>query len=175
MIFALLGDVFLMIQEVDLFALGLGAFLIMQLCYSRAFWQSIQNSGRQIRPRTISLTAIPFVIYDGIFLFLLKPKFYQNPDLTALWWPVVAYVFCLSMMGILAFLRRGSLAIDRVSVGAVLFILSDSAIAVDKFLQPIPGATWFIMTTYAAAQFLIVTGMLTPDEATESIRPKNTL
>ncbi|MBD2703290.1 lysoplasmalogenase [Spirosoma sp. BT702] len=158
--FALLGDVFLMIQEVDLFALGLGAFLVMQICYSRAFWLEIQASGKTIRPRTFSLTAIPFVLYNGIFLFLLKPRFFLNPDLKPLWWPVVGYVFCLSLMGVLAFLRKGLLAYGWVAIGAVLFILSDSAIAIDKFLLPISGATWFIMTTYAIAQYLIVMGIV---------------
>ncbi|GAB3949093.1 lysoplasmalogenase [Spirosoma harenae] len=161
MTFALLGDVFLMIQEMDLFALGLGSFLVMQICYSRSFLLSIQASGRSIRPRSFSLTAIPFVIYDGIFLFLVKPQFFRNPDLTPLWWPVVGYVFCLSIMGVLAFQRRGLAGYTWVAIGAILFILSDSAIAVDKFLQPITGATWFIMTTYAAAQYLIVSGCTT--------------
>lgn len=164
MVFALLGDVFLMIREVDLFALGLGSFLIMQLCYSRSFWLSIRERSALIRPRTISLTAIPFVLYDGAFLFLLKRQFFRNSALTPLWWPVVAYVFCLSLMGILAFLRSRSSRIDQVAIGAVLFILSDSAIAVDKFLQPIPAATWIIMTTYAAAQYLIVTGVVEQEQ-----------
>jgi uncharacterized membrane protein YhhN len=158
MVFALLGDIFLMIQEMDLFAPGLCAFLIMQICYIRSFWLSIQASGQSIRPRSASLTAIPFVLYDGIFLFLLKPQFFQNPALTPLWWPVVGYVICLSTMGILAFQRRGLAGYGWVTIGAILFILSDSAIAIDKFLQPIPGATWFIMSTYAAAQYLIVAG-----------------
>lgn len=67
-------------------------------------------------------------------------------------------------MGILAFLRSRSSRIDQVAIGAVLFILSDSAIAVDKFLQPIPAATWIIMTTYAAAQYLIVTGVVEQEQ-----------
>ena len=154
MVFALLGDVFLMIREVDLFALGLGSF-----------WLSMRERNAVIRPRTISLTAIPFVLYDGVFLFLLKRPFFRNPDLTPLWWPVVAYVFCLSLMGILAFLRSRSPRIDQVAIGAVLFILSDSAIAVDKFLQPVPAAIWIIMTTYVAAQYLIVTGVVEQEQS----------
>ncbi|GAB3711454.1 hypothetical protein GCM10027592_49060 [Spirosoma flavus] len=169
MVFALLGDVFLMIQEIDLFALGLGSFLVMQICYSRAFWLDIQASGKSIRPRSFSLTAIPFVLYDGIFLFILKPRFFLDPKLTPLWWPVVGYVFCLSLMGVLALLRKGLLNYGWVALGAVLFILSDSAIAIDKFLFPIAGATWLIMITYAMAQYLIVMGIVQHEWATEHV------
>ncbi len=170
MVFALLGDVFLMIREVDLFALGLGSFLLMQVCYSIVFWQSIHKVGHRINVQSLWRTAIPFVLYDIIFLILLRPVFSENPTLTVLWWPVVIYVFCLSLMGLLTTqtnqsesqgLHKGSSSAYRyVVAGALLFILSDSAIAIDKFLHPIAGSTWLIMSTYAAAQYLLVIGIL---------------
>jgi uncharacterized membrane protein YhhN len=159
MVFALLGDVFLMITEVDLFAPGLGAFLVMQLCYSRAFWLSIHVNGQKLSLRSVWKPAIPFVLYLVIFLIVLRPAFVQVPALRALWWPVVVYALCLNTMGLLAVLRQGLVAYSSVAVGALLFILSDSLIAIDKFSTPIPGATWFIMSTYAAAQYLIIVGM----------------
>lgn len=159
MVFALLGDVFLMIREVDLFAPGLGAFLIMQLCYSRAFWLSIRRNGQNSTLRSQWKWAIPFVLYLVIFLVVLRPAFVQNPALTVLWWPVVIYALCLNTMGLLAVLRLGTVAYSWVVAGALLFILSDSLIAIDKFLTPVPGATWLIMSTYAAAQYLIIVGM----------------
>ena len=159
MVFALVGDVFLMIREVDLFALGLGAFLIMQLCYSRAFWLSIRQRSQPIAIRSLWRVVIPFILYDAIFLIMLRPEFVQKSALTALWWPVVGYVICLSTMGVLAIQRRGLPGYNWVAAGALLFILSDSLIAIDKFLSPIAGATWLIMSTYAAAQYLIVVGM----------------
>lgn len=159
MVFALLGDVFLMIQEVDLFAPGLGAFLIMQLCYSRAFWLSIQQQGELPTTGSLLRDAIPFALYLVGFLTILRPAFASNAALTPLWWPVVIYALCLNTMGLLAVRRRGLPEYNRVLIGALLFILSDSLIAVDKFLQPIPNATWFIMSTYAIAQYLIVMGM----------------
>ena len=156
MVFALAGDVFLMIQEVDLFAPGLGAFLVMQVCYSVALHQNELRSN----PRSLLLNAIPFALYSGTFLVVLKPTFDSNPALTALWWPVVFYVICLSTMGLLSTQRRGLPNADWVLMGALLFILSDSLIAIDKFLHPLSGAAFWIMSTYAAAQYLIVVGML---------------
>lgn len=165
MFFALLGDIFLMIAEIDLFAAGLGSFLVMQICYSRAFWLLIAQSGTQLSFRSLFRTAIPFLLYDAVFLFFLHPVFQENPALTSLWWPVVLYVGCLSMMGILATHLRKELTLFAggpiwVFWGALLFIASDSAIAINKFLMPVVGATWLIISTYAAAQFAIVVGLL---------------
>ncbi|UFH56521.1 lysoplasmalogenase [Spirosoma sp. KNUC1025] len=160
MAFALAGDVFLMIRETDLFAPGLGAFLVMQLCYCVCFWQSIHQSGRAIGIQSIGKKAIPFMLYGIGFLVVLRPAFSQNPALTALWWPVVVYAICLCTMGLVATLRQGLARYGQVVVGALLFMFSDSVIAVDKFLQPITGASWLVMSTYAAAQYLIVVGMV---------------
>ncbi|MVM41428.1 lysoplasmalogenase [Spirosoma sp. HMF3257] len=159
MVFALLGDVFLMIRELDLFAPGLGAFLVMQLCYSRAFWLSRQQHQAATNRWTWSY-ALPFVVYLGIFLAVLHPTFSQNPALKPLWWPVVLYAICLNTMGFLATQRQGLQGYRWVMIGALLFILSDSLIAIDKFLMPISGSTWLVMSTYATAQYLIVIGIL---------------
>ncbi|WP_338870133.1 lysoplasmalogenase [Spirosoma sp. SC4-14] len=160
MAFAMLGDILLMIREVDLFALGLGAFLIMQLCYSIAFWKSIRAGRQTITGRWLMRSAIPFVLYLVIFLLLLHPAFVENPALEPLWWPVVVYAICLNGMGLLAVQRQGLPGYNQVVTGALLFILSDSAIAVNKFLSPFAGSTWLVMTTYAAAQYLIMVGMI---------------
>jgi uncharacterized membrane protein YhhN len=169
MVFALGGDVCLMIQEVDLFAPGLGSFLIMQVCYSIAFWQSIRRSGQPLTESKVWIRAVPFLLYLGVFLVLLRPAFVNNSALLMLWWPVVVYAICLNTMGLLAVWRRGLPSYSQVVIGALLFILSDSVLAVNKFLQPIAGASWFVMSTYAAAQYLIVTGMVqalsTPQES----------
>ena len=73
---------------------------------------------------------------------------------------MVIYAVCLSLMGLLATLRPNVLAYGWVVAGALLFILSDSLIALNKFLVPIPGSAFFVMSTYAAAQYLIVVGMV---------------
>jgi uncharacterized membrane protein YhhN len=44
--------------------------------------------------------------------------------------------------------------------GAILFVLSDSAIAINKFGHNFSGFSIVVMTTYLAAQYLIVTGYI---------------
>ena len=47
-----------------------------------------------------------------------------------------------------------------VFLGSVLFVISDTFIALHKFLMPIPGERLIVMPTYMAAQFLIMWGIL---------------
>jgi YhhN family len=65
-------------------------------------------------------------------------------------------------MGVAAAFRKGSTSYSSytwVLAGAILFILSDSTIALNKFLQHFEAASLLVMTTYGAAQWLIVWGM----------------
>ncbi|WP_428663909.1 lysoplasmalogenase [Runella sp.] len=161
--FGLGGDVFLMIREKDLFVAGLGSFLVMQIFYILAFRNTFTTEGKtQLRPVWWWLT-LPFAMYAMAFLMMLHQPLTQNPATQGLWIPVVAYGICLCTMGAAAALRRGSvntISYSWVLAGAVLFIASDSGIAINKFLQPFESSSLFIMTTYAAAQWLIVWGMV---------------
>jgi len=47
-----------------------------------------------------------------------------------------------------------------VSIGAVLFCISDSMLAYDRFITKIPNAHVWIMMTYHMAQILIVAGVI---------------
>lgn len=164
MIFALLGDVFLMIREIDLFGPGLGAFLVMQVCYIVTFWHEIRASKQRISQRRIALILIPFVAYGGGFLIYLNGPFHRMPGTAGLWGSVLFYVVCLCSMAVMASLRRGAVSAGnywQVLVGAILFVLSDSFIALNKFALPFAGASVAVMATYAAAQYLIVTGVVT--------------
>ncbi len=161
-VFALLGDVFLMIREVDMFGPGLGSFLLMQVCYIGAFRKEIRAGKQRLSERRIALTLIPFVAYAGAFLIYLDAPFHRTPGTTGLWAPVIFYVVCLCSMAVMAALRPNTGPMShyqRVLLGAVLFVLSDSAIAVNKFALPFLVAPVVIMATYAAAQYLIVTGV----------------
>jgi uncharacterized membrane protein YhhN len=48
-----------------------------------------------------------------------------------------------------------------VLAGAILFVFSDSLIAINKFAVGIPKSGIWIMTTYILAQYLIMSGLLT--------------
>ena len=47
-----------------------------------------------------------------------------------------------------------------VLTGAILFLISDSALAINKFGHPFAKSSVVIMSTYLLAQYLIITGYI---------------
>ena len=141
---SLIGDVFLMLRD-KRFLEGLIAFLAAQLFYIAAF-----RSGA-----ALSLSFLPtlsFVIF-GLFMIRLL-----LPYLGALKIPVTIYVFVIVSMAVLAserFIQIGGEKTLSAFIGAVLFLVSDSALAVDRFAKKIKGAQALILGTYFAAQWFI--------------------
>ena len=85
--------------------------------------------------------------------------------------PVAAYVLVIALMAAQAMgratvLRSGPAL--RVALGAGCFMLSDALLATDRFVTPLPLAPVWVLSTYYAAQVLIVSGWLAheaPDTA----------
>lgn len=153
-LFALFGDVFLMIRGANLFVPGLLSFLLMQICYIIYF----SKAKLTIDWRLI----LPFIVFGLSFLSILYGPITNNPQTSSLMIPVVFYAIALCSMGATAALRKGKVPETSyvwVLAGAILFILSDSTIAFNRFVTHFSGASVVIMTTYAAAQWLIVRGL----------------
>jgi uncharacterized membrane protein YhhN len=76
--------------------------------------------------------------------------------------PVLIYAAVLTGMVLVALFRFGkttTASFAMVFGGAILFMISDSLIAVNKFLEILPRGGFWIMASYIAAQYLIVTGL----------------
>lgn len=144
LIFSLAGDIFLMLPE-DRFIPGLVSFLCAHVFYIVAFTRESE--------RALSFwPLIPFLIYGVLMLRLLWPH------LGKMRVPVVIYMLAILSMGWTAAGRRlltaqeGSLLAFS---GAILFIWSDSLLAVDKFKGRFRSAQLLILSTYFTAQWLI--------------------
>lgn len=151
--FALIGDVVLMFD--NLFLVGLGSFLIMQLLYAICF---IQHRGpRSIRK--LFLTIIVIAVTIGLQMILL-------PHVGELLIPVVAYSAVIGAMVLAGIWRteKGQHYI-WILVGVLLFMISDSLLAINKFAFEIPFGGFWVMLTYIAAQYLIVKGFLKYERA----------
>ena len=153
--FALLGDIFLMVRSQDLFVPGLASFLIMQATYTYAF--NLDRSDK-ISPVKASLLLLPFLIFAGVFFLVLYP--YLPGTLKV---AVGIYACSIAMMSWMSFIRKGYVSTQSfrlVFFGALIFMVSDSLIAIDRFIQPVPYNTIWVMSTYAVAQYLIMIGYL---------------
>ena len=154
---SLLGDVLLMLDEKNpnFFVAGLGSFLVAHIMYTMVFLKKSKAD------RRIWLFLLVLAIYGlGLFYFI-------KDSLGLMLIPVLCYIIAIFSMVTAAYSRRGRVSRPSfylVIIGAILFLLSDSMIAIDKFLHPFSFSNIGIMLTYGIAQFLIVLGILKQNE-----------
>ncbi len=154
--FSWIGDLTLQFQvKNDLFFLiGLGSFLIAQLFYAISFF-----STKGIKSN-FTLKLLIGIIYI-LAVALLISKLY--PNLGDFRIPVIIYASVITSMAIGSASRLNKVNFTSfmyVLIGATIFIISDSLIAINKFLLPIEYARFYIMITYVIAQYLIAVGCL---------------
>ena len=157
MIFALLGDTFLMFQTQNslFFMLGLGAFLLMQIGYSIFF-------NREIEFKKSFLIQKPYWIIPVIVYALMLYKIVSE-NAGGLKGAILAYTICIATMMLSAINRFEQVTKNSfwwIFLGALFFLISDSVLAVNKFANPVPFAGFWIMSTYTLAQYLIVRGVV---------------
>lgn len=143
-----MGDVLLTLTSESAFVMGLGAFLTGHLFYVICF-SGFAN--KEHLTQKVLLICVVLFVTVGMALKVLPIA----GDLTI---PVAAYICVIATMGIFAVL---SWRLSFVHIlGAFSFIISDSMIAWNMFLEPIPYSRHLIMTTYYLAQILIIGGIL---------------
>ncbi len=144
--FSLAGDVFLM-QPGDYFIPGLAAFLVAHAFYIALF--------RQDAPWFANRRALQGVLAVGAGMYAVLWSHLPDAGLQV---AVAAYITVICLMTSQALGRArtlGEAAAARVALGACIFMASDALIAVNKFLMPVPLASFWILVTYFAAQLLI--------------------
>ncbi|MFN8486599.1 MAG: lysoplasmalogenase [Caldilineaceae bacterium] len=144
LLFSLAGDIFLMLPA-DRFIAGLVSFLLAHLAYIIAF---TSQSGFHVW----SANAAPWLVYGIVILGFLWPH------LDKLKAPVLVYMAVILLMGIQAAEQWRQVEQTRALlalIGAILFIISDSALALDRFRKPFPSARALVLGAYYVAQWLI--------------------
>ncbi len=150
--FCLMGDVFLMLNKDDglLFILGIAAFLIGHVFYILAFSRILIENKVKFNWYLVVLVGLLFS--STIPLLVLRAGDFALP----------IFMYSLTICTMLAFalqlLKVKGVGVI-ISIGAALFVISDSLIAILKFITPIPHGGWWVMLTYIAAQYLIIIGL----------------
>jgi uncharacterized membrane protein YhhN len=128
------------------FMLGLGLFLIAHIMFIITFSRDLKAQKSRIPIVTI------LAAYAVVMAFVLTPKLGEMAI------PVYVYLTAITLMGVFAALRASK---NKFTLyGAISFIVSDSLLAINKFMTPVPAVDYFVMATYYAALFLIVYGFL---------------
>lgn len=154
--FSFLGDTLLMLvpRSEYFFMAGLASFLLAHLIYIIVNMSAITEGERGFKPQWQDLI---FVIY-GLAIFSLI-----NNDLGSMYIPVVIYTVVICLMAITArkrWKKTDDQSFKLVMAGAILFVISDSILAIDKFYKPFEASGFLIMLSYLAAQFLLVQGFI---------------
>ena len=149
------GDVLLMFQgQRDIFfLLGLSSFLLAHIFYIIFFYKV--RLAEKVKSN-IWLLLIVIIYYAALITWL-------SPYLNEMEWPVRIYGVVISIMLMLAMHMlyiNNKKAGKWMMIGALLFVISDSGLAVNKFYQAFEAAGIVIMLTYGLAQFLIVEGAI---------------
>jgi uncharacterized membrane protein YhhN len=140
--FSLAGDVFLMLPS-DRFIPGLASFLIGHLLYIGAFAGAAEPSLLTLLP----LLAAASIIYAVLHRHLGKLR-----------GAVLLYIAAIVAMAWLAadrWLAVGQLGSLLACIGALLFVVSDGALAINRFARPFRGAQAVVLGSYFPAQMLI--------------------
>jgi uncharacterized membrane protein YhhN len=150
LLFSSLGDVFLGLGDDRWFVFGLGSFLIAHLLYIGLFVRHW--------PTPFAASLKQKLLAVGLIAFSLAMFAWLWPGLGDLKIAVAAYLCALVGMGVTATFARFS---GRwIIAGALLFILSDSMIAVCKFKSPVAYSHYLIWATYYIAQLCIALGFI---------------
>ncbi|SHJ09026.1 lysoplasmalogenase [Flavobacterium terrae] len=157
LVFSWIGDIILMFTDKGelYFIFGLVSFLVAHIIFILLFTkQEKENTS------TNKLFWIGLVIV-GIYLFGMLSLLY--PSLGDLKIPVTVYAITISTMLLMAI--KGYFNWKKpnnltVLLGALIFVSSDSILAINKFHSELPKSGFLIMITYIVAQFLITKGIL---------------
>ncbi|MCS7084845.1 MAG: lysoplasmalogenase [Bacteroidia bacterium] len=153
------GDILLDLDEDKLFMAGLGSFLIGHLFYIDSFARRMKLNQNALFPIAVYLlfaVAMGFILFNAI----------ENKNLVI---PVFLYLGAIFMMTSVATLRTWRT--NRVVLGAITFMISDTIIALNKFVITFPKislggglevgiAPLSVMFTYYLAQYWIVKGSI---------------
>jgi alkenylglycerophosphocholine/alkenylglycerophosphoethanolamine hydrolase len=156
LLFSMAGDIFLMLPR-EQFIAGLVAFLLAHLCYLGGFNPTLPPLN------LLSLVLALIVAITAAQIFRRVAGGLDTSGQSALKLPVLVYTIVISLMllsALLTLLRPEWLPVPAllVSAGAMLFFLSDTFLAWNKFVATLPNGKLRVIITYHMGQILIVLG-----------------
>ncbi len=153
-----IGDVCLMIPDPKktkrFFKFGLISFLLGHFFYIIALILMTDFSNYQWWS---ILFSIPYILI-GVIVY---PRLIKHTGKMKI--PVTVYLIVIILMGVSTPLLWGNnepIGVILLMMGALVFIISDTINAFNKFAKEIPYERLYTMTTYLLGQFLLVLGFL---------------
>jgi len=157
LVFSLAGDILLMLP-VNLFIPGLVAFFVAQVLYLIGFNLSVTSISVPVLIVALIFLGGAQIIYRRLVQSLREHK-QEKLKL-----PIAFYTTAISLMAVSAMFTLANPAWNTLhaviaTCGAVLFVISDSLLAWNKFVNAIPHAPALIKATYHLGQMGIILGV----------------
>ena len=153
----LVGDVLLMLPR-DLFVPGLLAFLVGHVLFIVGLLQPPSPAGTP--PFAFSTTGLVVaslvaVAYGAVPATLIFRALARDGG-GALIAPVAVYLVAILTMAVLA----ANVGVPAAATGAALFVVSDTVLALGRFVRPLPHGDVAVHVTYHLAQMLLVLSLV---------------
>ena len=154
LVFSFLGDTLLMFAEQNsfFFLAGLIGFLIAHIVYIVINMSAKNVYEKGLKPQWQDIF---FVIYGLIMFSVIKG------GLGEMYFPAMAYTVIICLMAITArkrWKKSDGESFWLVMIGASFFLISDSLLAINKFVGEFELSRQAIMLTYLLAQYALVEG-----------------
>jgi uncharacterized membrane protein YhhN len=164
LVFSFAGDLLLFFTGELYFLLGMFAFICTHVC-NMIFFAQLQKGQPVSRALSSMVLMVFWMAGLGAYVFFMLGNRLGN-----LLVPIIVYMLIISAMAIAAAGSSRNALLAKAAAGffipgAALFALSDSILAMNKFLWQDPLADIAVMTTYGAAQFLLVKGFISVTRA----------
>lgn len=159
LVFSMTGDILLMLP-MGLFLWGLVAFLTAHVWYVAAFTADCRLAAR----------VGPFLFWSAFGVVMVCVLWSNVPG--GLRIPVVAYTTVIMLMAAQACARAFKLNTRSavvLAVGAILFVVSDSLLALNRFGYSIPASRVLILVPYFTAQWTIAISLSVRDRETQHL------
>ena len=153
LLFSMFGDIFLMLEN-EKFILGLSSFFLAHVFYIVAFTNFIELQNIHwwlVILLSVAATGIWFYLKDSVGRLLV---------------PVSLYMGVIVMMSLAAghwFLQSSGdlrLPATLAFIGALIFMCSDTSLAINRFKKKYPWGQFVTLSTYYLAQILFVLSVL---------------
>lgn len=169
-VFCLAGDIFLMIPR-NLFIFALLSFLLGHIAYIIGLNNAPPYNNIMglllllILKKPLAIVSLVILVICLIWLYPKLTGGLRSKNLARLRIPVLFYSLVISLMvysALMTWYRAGwsSMAALSASIGALLFYVSDSMLAWDRFLDQLRHARLKVMITYHLGQIGIILGAI---------------
>lgn len=155
--FSWIGDIMLMFTHLSfmLFLAGLSAFLCAHFIFIISYIRATRKNKIHVKFSIVPIILLAYFVMLSSIIIPYVAAIIQVP--------LAIYGLVLFIMASVAWYRKGettNLSFQWVFIGALIFIVSDSLLAINRFSTTLPFANLAVMVTYIVAQWLIVKGLL---------------